>query len=52
MPIKTDPDYDRLYKIRAVYDLLSSTYMEAYTPGREVCTDEGMIHWFGHGFRT
>jgi len=52
MPAKTDPSYDRLYKIRAVYDLLSSAYMEAYTPGQHVCIDEGMIRWFGRGFRT
>jgi len=26
--------------------------MMAYTPGREVCIDEGMIRWFGRGFRT
>lgn len=39
-------------KIREVYDLMTSAFSTAYTPGREVCIDEGMIHWFGCGFRT
>ena len=52
MPDKSDTDFDRLFKIREVYDILTSAFMMAYTPGRDVCIDEGMIRWFGCGFRT
>jgi len=52
MPDKNDADYDRLFKVREVYDILTSGFATAYTPGRDVCIDEGMIRWFGRGFRT
>jgi len=52
MPDKSSEDYDRLFKIRDFYDLITSIFSTAYIPGREVCIDEGMVRWFGRGFRT
>lgn len=49
---KSSEDYDRLFKIRDVYDLITSIFSTAYIPGREVCIDEGMVRWFGRGFHT
>lgn len=46
MPDKDSVDYDRLGKIRQVYDTITSAFTTAYIPGREVCIDEGMIRWF------
>lgn len=45
-------DRDRLYKIREIYDLLTESFQAAYEPGEHVVIDEGMIRWFGRGFRT
>jgi len=49
---KSNDDYDWLFKIREVYDLLATAFATAYTPGRAVCIDDSMIYWFGRGFRT
>jgi len=48
MPDKSREDYDRLFKICDVYDLITSIFSTAYIPGR----DKGMVRWFGCGFRT
>ena len=49
---KDDQNYDRLFKVREVYNLITGSFTNAYTPGRCVAIDEGMVRWFGRGFRT
>jgi len=48
----TDKDDDRLYEIREVYDAITAAFASAYVPSKEVFIDEGMIRWFGRGFKT
>ena len=52
MPDKEDPGHDRLFKVREVYNMIVTSFITAYTPGREIAIDEGMIRWFGRVFRT
>lgn len=35
-----------------VYDSITAAFASAYVPGKEVVIDEGMIRWFGCGFKT
>jgi Transposase IS4 len=49
---KDSPDYDRLFKIRDVYNSMTNSFVDAYLPGKDIAIDEGMVRWFGRGFRT
>jgi len=49
---ETDGTKDKLYKMREVYDLLTESFSSVFVPGQRVAIDEGMIRWFGRGFRT
>jgi len=40
-----------LHKTRLVYDSITEAFASTYIPGKEVVTDEGMIRWFGRGFK-
>ena len=40
---RTDPNYDRLWKVRPLIDLLPHTCAEMYNPGQQLSIDESMI---------
>ena len=42
-PTRTDPNYDRLWKVRPLIDLLQHTCAEMYNPGQQLSIDESMI---------
>ena len=44
---RTDPQYDRIWKIRPVIDVLSKTFLETYTPHSVNSIDEAMIPFKG-----
>ncbi len=43
MPDVTDPNRDRLYKVREFFDKVNSVLMENYTPGEFLSADESLI---------
>ena len=47
MPAPTEPNPDRLFKIRPLVDHLFEKFQEAYTPSRNVCIDESLLLWKG-----
>ena len=46
-PAPTDPDRDRLYKLRPIIDHLADRFQALYTPGRDVVVDESLLLWKG-----
>lgn len=46
-PLRTDPNYDRLYKIRPVLEYFNSRMLEVYHPGQNISVDEAMIAFKG-----
>ena len=44
---RTDPQYDRVWKIRPVIDVLSKTFLDVYTPHSSNSIDEAMIPFKG-----
>ncbi|XP_029641354.1 piggyBac transposable element-derived protein 4-like [Octopus sinensis] len=46
-PNKNDPNYDPLYKVRPVIDLLVHNYKTIYLPGKNISVDEAMIGFKG-----
>ena len=42
-PTRTDPNYDRLWKVRPLIDLLQHTCGEMCNPGQQLSIDESMI---------
>ncbi|XP_070546976.1 piggyBac transposable element-derived protein 4-like [Ptychodera flava] len=41
------PNFDPLYKIRPVYDIITQRFREVYTPTKCLSLDEAMIPWRG-----
>ncbi|XP_039287374.1 piggyBac transposable element-derived protein 4-like [Nilaparvata lugens] len=50
MPKRGDPDYDKLYKIRPMLDILSKTFSDSYNPHECVAVDESMVKFKGRCF--
>ncbi|XP_052826863.1 piggyBac transposable element-derived protein 4-like [Octopus bimaculoides] len=46
-PSKNDPNYDPLYKVRPVIDLLVNSYKTEYLPRKNLSVDETMIGYKG-----
>eukprot|EP00106_Octopus_bimaculoides_P016965 XP_014784407.1 PREDICTED: uncharacterized protein LOC106879391 [Octopus bimaculoides] len=46
-PSKNDPNYDPLYKVRPIIDLLVNNYRTVYLPGKNLSVDEAMIGYKG-----
>lgn len=44
---RTDPNYDKLGKIRPVVDIVLNQFLTAYNPHREASIDEAMIAFKG-----
>ena len=42
-PNRDDPDYDRLWKIRKVFDTLNNTFCEMYNPTEHLAVDEVIV---------
>ena len=42
-----NPDFDPIYKIRPIYDVLSLRFRTVYTPEQNICIDEAMAPWKG-----
>ena len=47
MPGATEPNPDKLFKIRPLVDHLFEKFQEVYTPSRNVCIDESLLLWKG-----
>lgn len=47
MPDRNDPNYEKLYKIRPLLDLLQNNFQKNYTPSERVAIDESMIKFKG-----
>ncbi|XP_068098284.1 piggyBac transposable element-derived protein 4-like [Hyperolius riggenbachi] len=43
----TDPDHDRLFKLRPLLTHLSAVFMDVYTPHREIAVDESLVPFHG-----
>ncbi|XP_014774695.1 piggyBac transposable element-derived protein 4-like [Octopus bimaculoides] len=46
-PSKYDPNYDPLYKVHPIIDLLLNSYKTVYLPGKILSVDEAMIGYKG-----
>lgn len=46
-PANDSPDYDPLYKVRPLINMVNRNFLAHYTPGREVSIDEAMIGFKG-----
>ena len=44
---QSDPQYDRIWKVRPVIDVLSKTFLDVYTPHATNSIDEAMIPFKG-----
>ncbi|KAF2886285.1 hypothetical protein ILUMI_19888 [Ignelater luminosus] len=47
MPKKGEPEFDKLYKIRPMIQYLTNSFLQAYTPGRNIAIDESMVAFKG-----
>ena len=47
MGLPTDEDYDKLYKIRPLYNHLRDIFPCLYAPGENLAVDESMVPWRG-----
>ena len=47
MPVRGQDGFDPLYKIRPIYDVLSTRFRTVYIPSQHVCIDEAMVPWKG-----
>ena len=43
----TDPDHDRLFKVRPLMSKLQETFAEHYCPGQNIAVDESMVRFKG-----
>ena len=50
MPAHDSPDYDPLFKVRSLINMLSQTFKRRYKPHRELSIDEAMIAFKGRHF--
>jgi len=46
-PPVTDPEHDRLFKVRPLLSKLQDTFAESYYPGQNVAVDESMVRFKG-----
>ncbi|KAK2562670.1 PiggyBac transposable element-derived protein 4 [Acropora cervicornis] len=46
-PGRTEPNPDKLFKIRPLVDHLFEKFQEIYTPSKNVCIDESLLLWKG-----
>jgi hypothetical protein len=46
-PDKSDPNYDRLWKMRNIFDLLNKSFKIAYDPTEEISVDEVIVKFKG-----
>src|SRR5215469_12888690 len=46
-PSRDDPDYDRLWKIRKIFDTLSNKFCEMYNPTEHLAVDEVIVLYKG-----
>ncbi len=44
---RTDPNYDRIGKVRPLMNYLCGKFKSLYNPGKEVAVDEAMIKFQG-----
>ena len=52
MPGRTEPNPDKLFKIRPLVYHLFEKFQEIYTPSKNVCIDESLLLWKGrHHFK-
>lgn len=47
LPTRNSPNYDKLYKVRPLLDILSHSFQEFYKPSKEISIDESMILFKG-----
>ena len=47
MPARGRPNFDPVYKLRQLLDILPANFRRAYRPGREVSIDEAMVGFKG-----
>ena len=50
MPGRDQPAYDPLYKVRPLIQLCRRTFLQHYTPAKEMSVDEAMIRYKGRVF--
>ncbi|XP_018576377.1 piggyBac transposable element-derived protein 3-like [Anoplophora glabripennis] len=50
MPARDSPNYDKLYKVRFLLDILSETFRSSYAPSKHQSIDESMIRFKGRSF--
>lgn len=50
MPNKNDPNYDKLYKIRPLLDILKMNFNKNYYKSENVAIDESMIKFKGRNY--
>ncbi|XP_036355624.1 piggyBac transposable element-derived protein 4-like, partial [Octopus sinensis] len=46
-PVRGEPGFDPLFKIRPIIDCVLNTYKTVYKPGRWLSIDEGMVGYKG-----
>ena len=46
-PNHDDPDYDRLWKIQKVFDILNNKFYELYNPTEQLAVDEVIVSYKG-----
>jgi hypothetical protein len=44
---RDDPNYDRLWKIRQIFDILNSKFSELYHPSEQMSVDEVIVKFKG-----
>ena len=47
MANNSDPDFDRLYKIRSIFNCLTSSFQSVYVPDINLSVDEELVLWKG-----
>ena len=47
MPDRSDPNHDKLYRIRPFLDRIVSAFSEAHAPSRDIAVDESIIGFKG-----
>jgi len=46
-PLRGDPDYDKLYKVRPYVDIILENFKSSYQPYQHISVDESMISYKG-----
>ncbi|KAL0830520.1 hypothetical protein ABMA28_002681 [Loxostege sticticalis] len=50
MPNRNNPDFDKLYKIRPLLEILRSNFEKNYKPSEKIAIDESMIKFKGRNY--